>query len=84
MHRHHVIERSMGGKDTLGNILFVHSVCHRRIHYGGDAGLWRTHLISYKAAHPKLVKPRQRTSVKWPAQNDFREDFGFVNAPDKH
>ena len=29
---HHVIRRSQGGKDEVGNLRSVHRVCHRYIH----------------------------------------------------
>ena len=29
---HHVIRRSQGGKDEVGNLRAVHRVCHRYIH----------------------------------------------------
>ncbi len=29
LQRHHIVERSMGGKDTFGNLLLVHVTCER-------------------------------------------------------
>jgi hypothetical protein len=30
-HLHHVVSRGRGGSDTLDNVLFINSACHRRI-----------------------------------------------------
>lgn len=82
LQRHHVIERSLGGKDTFGNLLLVHSLCHGRVHYGGDADLWRADLRRFKAAHPKRNRRGLEFPIKSSDSNDFREDFGFVDPPD--
>ena len=35
-HDHHIIRRTDGGSDTLGNRALVHPVCHNRIHSGSS------------------------------------------------
>lgn len=84
LQRHHVIERSLGGRDTFGNLLLVHSVCHRRVHYGGDADLWRAYLSSYKVTHPKKSTRGKVSPVQQVNQNDFRQagSFGFLDPPE--
>ena len=84
LQRHHVVERSLGGKDSFGNLLLVHSVCHRRVHYGGDAGLWRAHLQAFKAAHPKKSARRTGTPLLSVDQisREIRLDFGFMDSPE--
>jgi len=79
LQRHHIIERSLGGKDTFGNLLLLHSVCHRRVHYGGDTDLWRANLIRFKEAHPRRAAQRQEIPAKLTDSNDFREDLGFMD-----
>ena len=31
-HRHHIIWRSNGGKDTIENLVLLHPECHRQVH----------------------------------------------------
>lgn len=39
LHRHHIVELSRGGLDTLSNLRLVHLPCHYRIHYGSQREL---------------------------------------------
>ena len=32
VHIHHLLARSLGGKDTYGNLVLVHMLCHQQIH----------------------------------------------------
>jgi RNA-directed DNA polymerase len=82
LQRHHIIERFQGGKDTFGNLLLLHSVCHRRVHYGGDTDLWRAYLQNFKGAHPRRTARWKVRPAKTTDSNDFREDFGFVDPPE--
>ena len=34
LHTHHIIPKSIGGKDTYKNLQLVHLLCHQQIHYG--------------------------------------------------
>lgn len=32
LHVHHITPKSKGGKDSYGNLVIVHDICHRQIH----------------------------------------------------
>lgn len=32
LHVHHVVKRCMGGDDTLGNLVLLHTICHQQVH----------------------------------------------------
>lgn len=34
LHKHHIVSKSKGGKDTYSNLQLVHLICHQQIHYG--------------------------------------------------
>lgn len=36
---HHILPRTQGGKDTLGNLLLLHQFCHKQVTYAKDARL---------------------------------------------
>ncbi|MBD0363939.1 MAG: group II intron reverse transcriptase/maturase [Coleofasciculus sp. C3-bin4] len=37
LHAHHKVPKALGGKDSLGNLLLLHAVCHQQIHSGGSS-----------------------------------------------
>ncbi len=37
IHKHHIIPKSIGGKDTYSNLQLVHLLCHQQIHLGNIA-----------------------------------------------
>ena len=82
LQRHHITERFLGGKDTFGNLLLLHSICHRRVHYGGDTDSWRAYLTKFKVAHPRSAAQRPVIPVNLADTNNFREDFGFMDPPE--
>jgi len=77
LQRHHIIERSRGGNDTFGNLLLLHSICHRR---GGDVDLWRANLLNFKVAHPKIRTAKKQARPVISA--DSIESFGFMDPPE--
>lgn len=52
LHKHHIIPRKLGGKDTFKNIIILHLTCHHRIHYGSDQQYWTTKLQQIKGSQP--------------------------------
>jgi RNA-directed DNA polymerase len=57
LQRHHIIPISLGGPDTLNNLVLVHTHCHHHIHYGNDKEKWIDTLSQYKSKlSTKLVK----------------------------
>ena len=53
LQRHHIIERTLSGKDLFSNFLLIHAMCHNSINYGTNTKLWRDKLLIYKKLHPK-------------------------------
>ena len=45
-----------------------------------DGDSCRAHFSSFKQISSRLVKAKNKISFKAPTQNDFREDFGFVDS----
>lgn len=48
LHKHHIIPRKSGGKDTFSNLIILHLTCHHRIHYGTDQQIWVSKLQRIK------------------------------------
>jgi RNA-directed DNA polymerase len=46
IHRHHIIERSQGGSDSITNLCLVHLPCHHRVHYGGNRDVMNKRLLA--------------------------------------
>lgn len=52
LHRHHIIEKSLGGPNTSTNLVLLHEACHYRITYGSDETLWREKFTNFKKLYP--------------------------------
>jgi RNA-directed DNA polymerase len=48
IHRHHIIERRLGGKDTPSNLILVHWPCHMKIHHDRNKCYWTDFLFAVK------------------------------------
>lgn len=42
LHKHPIVAKSRGGKDTFSNIIILHLTCHYRVHNGPDQQYWST------------------------------------------
>lgn len=60
LHRHHILEKSNGGRDTFGNLVMVHEQCHYSMHYSGKYDEWRSFLEKYKKNHPRPKDPQKK------------------------
>ncbi|MEQ9671321.1 HNH endonuclease [Coleofasciculus sp. G2-EDA-02] len=38
LHKHHIVPKSQGGKDTYDNLRWVHYICHQQIHGNNSLG----------------------------------------------
>jgi len=57
IHRHHIVERRKGGKDTPSNLILVHWPCHMKIHYDRDKKKWAQYLFAYKQSRGLVTLP---------------------------
>ncbi len=48
IHRHHIVERSLGGKDWPSNLILLHWPCHTKVHYDRDQAKWRARFFAVK------------------------------------
>lgn len=48
IHKHHIVERRLGGKDWPSNLVLVHWPCHMKVHYDKDQKYWQLRLLAVK------------------------------------
>ena len=48
LHRHHIIPRKEGGKNTVYNLILLHLACHQSVHYGQGDAKWAPVFRSFK------------------------------------
>ena len=72
LHRHHIVPRSQGGKDSQSNLLILHSACQLTIHMGSNHDQWIERLRAYKNAHPtnKNISEQVRSSNPYTLSDD--------------
>lgn len=57
IHRHHIVEKQFGGKDTPSNLILVHWPCHMKIHYDQDKKKWAQFLSAFKMSRGLMTLP---------------------------
>lgn len=57
IHRHHIVERRLGGKDTPSNLILVHWPCHMKVHYDVDKKKWTNYLFAFKKSRGLISLP---------------------------
>lgn len=63
VHHHHVIFRSAGGDDSLGNLICLCPSCHEKYAHGVESKIWRDRFLQY--LHSARI-------VQWNAANESR------------
>lgn len=82
LHRHHIVERKLGGSDLPSNLILIHRDCHLRIHYSGVASAWKESLLNYKKSLSGTNKAKATPKAP-PTQNQISEmNFGLVDEED--
>lgn len=52
LHIHHIVPRKEGGKSTFSNLIYVHLLCHIKVHHDKNND-FTDFLLNYKKSHPR-------------------------------
>lgn len=55
LHLHHILPRKSGGKTTFANLIYLHIVCHQKIHFDKEYfEKYYNMLMVYRNSHPRI------------------------------
>jgi RNA-directed DNA polymerase len=65
LHIHHIVPHSEGGKYSFSNLVYLHLVCHYKIHFSSNYDDYMHSLLEYKKNHPMpKIKDNYQLSLR--------------------